>query len=126
VGLLAVTGQAWAQSSKHHTSKSANKTESYMVVEVKGEYRVISSSAMKDETKRLDEDYKKAIALWEDENQAGAQKPKPIKPKVIVKKRGFKTHEGADEYLRALKEKDQGEGKDGKDNPKSDGKKVEF
>jgi len=77
LGLLAVTGRAWAQSSSHTSShtKTKTKTESYMVVELGGQYKVISASTLKDEKKRVEEDNKKAIELWQDEVKAGSSRP---------------------------------------------------
>ncbi|MGA2064026.1 MAG: hypothetical protein ABSG86_03605 [Thermoguttaceae bacterium] len=114
LGLLAVTGRAWAQSSSHTSShtKTKTKTESYMVVELGGQYKVISASTLKDEKKRVEEDNKKAIELWQDEVKAGSKTEAPVKKKLIVKKAGFKTQKGADEYVQVLKEKDQEEGKE--------------
>jgi hypothetical protein len=130
MGLLAATGRAGAQSSSHH-SKSATKTESYMVVECGGEYKVIRTSSLKDEKKRVEDDYKKALDLWQDEIKAGSKSERPIKKIIVVKKGGFKTQKGADEYVATLKEKDQEEGKDSKEgkegtNPADKGKKVVF
>jgi hypothetical protein len=125
MGLLAVTGRAWAQ----RPAKSTSKTESYMVVEVGGEYKVIRTSALKDEKKRLEDDYKKAVDLWQDEIKAGSKSDRPVKKIILVKKGGFKTQKGADDYVAKLKEKDQEEGKDskeGKEDTNPAGKKVVF
>jgi hypothetical protein len=129
MGLLAVTGRAWAQSSRPAKSTSKTKTESYMVIEVGGEYRAIRTSALKDEKKRIEDDYKKALDLWQDEVKVDSKAKRPTKATVIVKKGGFKTQKGADEYLAKLKEEDQEAGKDSKEGKESTnpaGKKVVF
>ena len=137
MGLLAAGGTAWAQQTSHTTShtKTKTKTESYMVIEVGGEYRAIRTSALKDEKKRVETDYKKALDLWQDEVKVDSKAKKPAKLTVTVKKSGFKTQKGADEYLAKLKEEDQEAGKDSKDSKNTKegkestdpaGKKVVF
>jgi hypothetical protein len=97
-----------------------------MVIEVGGEYRAIRTSTLKDEKKRIEDDYKKALELWQDEVKVDSKAKRPTKKTIIVKKSGFKTQKGADECVQKLKEEDQEEGKDSKDGTNPAGKKVVF
>jgi hypothetical protein len=117
LGLLGVAQQARGQtSSKPHPSKtSSSKTQSFTVVQIGDEYKVINSSSLADEKKRVNDDNKKKRDEWEDERKADPSLKRPVTLVVKVIKSGFKTQKGADEFVVKLKEKDKEEGKDAKD-----------
>ena len=64
-------------------------------------YKVITTSQLKDEKKRIEEEYKKLIEEWEDKKQIDPQTPKPKKATIKTLKT-FQTQSVADEYRKKL------------------------
>jgi hypothetical protein len=64
-------------------------------------YKVIPSTQLRDETKRLDEEYKKRVEEWEDKKQTDPTIPKPVKARIKTLKT-FHTQNVADDYRKKL------------------------
>jgi hypothetical protein len=64
-------------------------------------YKVIPSTQLRDENKRIDEEYKKLMDEWADKKQTDPQTPKPVKAKIKTLKT-FHTQSIADEYRKKL------------------------
>lgn len=97
---------------KSHTASKAAAADSYLVIEVtddnkadnKVEYKVIPTSQLKDEKKRIETDYKQKVKEWQDLKKGGSDAPHPVKP--ILKKIGtpYQTQTGAQKIADKLKD----------------------
>jgi hypothetical protein len=144
VGLLGVARQAQGQSTTHKTPKTGKTVEAYTVVQIIGEnengrgapadpatqavpstYKVIRSSALKDEKKRIDDENKKAKDEFSDEVKINPSAKRPVTIKLTVVRAGFKTQKVADEYVAQLKEKEK-EKEEGKDATETGDTKAVF
>jgi hypothetical protein len=97
------------------------KTETYIVIQIKDdklEYKAITKTTLKDETKRITDDYNQRYKEWKDEVKSDPKAPRPKKP-IIKTMPGatFETQKGADDYAKKLQ--DEEDEKNGKktDNP---------
>jgi hypothetical protein len=96
---------AFAQSgSRAPRGSSANANDTYYVVQIGEEYKVVAKSRFKDEQKRLDDDYKKALKEWLDRRRIEPDAKRPVK--LIIKKIGtpFQTEKVAQEEAQKLKD----------------------
>ncbi|MGA2621883.1 MAG: hypothetical protein ABSF26_30140 [Thermoguttaceae bacterium] len=91
---------------KHTKTSNKSKVETYVVVKVGDDYKVLSTSSLAAEEKRIKEDNKKKQQEWEDTRRAdpSIERPVPVKLKRIES--GFKTQEGAQKYIEKLQEKE--------------------
>jgi hypothetical protein len=64
-------------------------------------YKVINSTQLKDEKRRLEEESKEQLLEWEDAKKIDPQTPKPSKKTIKILKT-FHTQKIADEYLQKL------------------------
>jgi hypothetical protein len=83
-------------------SKSNNTTPTYIILKVtdeKVDYRVIQTSAFKDESKRINEAYTLKLKEWHDEVKSNPKAPRPIKPLVKKLPTTFETQKGAQDYI---------------------------
>jgi hypothetical protein len=130
IGLLGVVQQAPGQTGSHShpskSSKSSAKTQSYMVIQIDSEYKVISSSSFNDEKKRLADDYKAKRGAWEDERKVNPDAKPPVQSAIKTIKTGFKTQKWADEYVAKLKEKEKEQGGDSKDSKTPAGNRPTY
>jgi hypothetical protein len=110
VGLLRLPTVAMAAT--HHATH--NKVDSYIVVQIndesKSEYKVVSSSQMKSEKKRIADEYKGRVKAWNDDRKTDPTIPKPVQATLKIMKDGFETQEGADRYKKKLEDDDAGNG----------------
>lgn len=86
---------AQAQRSKP-IGKSAN--ESYIVIKIGEEYKVITARSFSDEQKQLADKYKDDVKKWQDDIKTDPKTPKPIKQNALKMPKIFKTQEGANKY----------------------------
>ena len=83
--------------------KTTTKVETYAVIQIGEEIKVIPRSQLTSENKRVDEDYKRDMKAYKDAGK-GKDKveiPKPVKKKVVLKK-SCKNKDEADEYVKKL------------------------
>jgi hypothetical protein len=82
------------------------KEESYIVIQEGEDYKAITASSYNDEVKRLKDDYKQKMDLWQDDRKSDPTIPQP--KKIIPKKvmTGFKTQQGAKDYIDKLLDKE--------------------
>jgi hypothetical protein len=111
--LLAMSVPAAAQPrtprSTPRPSTSSNQT--YIVIQIGDDYKVIESSRLKDEEKDVKKKYQDEMKRWADEKKTD---PKAERPKKVTIKKyptTFKTQEGAQKYRDQLLEKNDKGGK---------------
>jgi hypothetical protein len=97
--LLAPSG-AYAQKGK----SKATAPETYMVVKIGDEYKVLGTTRLKDEEKRIKDEYNTKYKEWQDEKKSDPQAPRPVKPTIKKIKTGYLTQKVAQEYADKLKE----------------------
>jgi hypothetical protein len=122
VSMAVVIGIAWLAAADRacgQTRKPANKAKpTYAVCKIGEKYEVISSTEMKNKRKQITDQNKKAMDKYNDDLKADPKTPKPERVILKVLKSGFKTQEGAQDFLKAQQEKDEAGGDD-KDKSKS-------
>ena len=116
---LAAPSAAYAAGSP----KNANtpKNETYIVIKVGDEYKVIGTSHYKDEQKKATDDYTQKLKEWKDERKTDPNAPHPVK--AIIKRIGtpYETQKIAQEYADKLKK--EAEDKDSGDQTHKDNRK---
>jgi len=107
LGLFLSPLYAQRQSSRtrnRSTTTSSKSNDTYTVVQIGDDFRVINSSDLKEEKKRIEDDYKKLVKEWEDRKKIDPDAERPTKPIVKIKMSNFKTQTIANEYARQLQE----------------------
>jgi hypothetical protein len=86
------------------TRNNSTANETYLVVQIGDEYKVVPKSRLKDEQKRIEEDYKKAFKEWQDLRKIEPDAKRPVK--YIIKRIGtpFQTEKIAQEEVQRLKD----------------------
>jgi hypothetical protein len=106
---------SYAPSSHRSSSRSSSttKTDTWIIVKIGDDYKTIRQADLKQEEKRLKDDYTQKIKEWQDLKKSDPKAEKPVQ--VAIKRVGptFKTQKGADQYRQDLDEK---EGKGDKKN----------
>ena len=104
------------------TPKTSTKTETYAVIQIGEEIKVVPGSQLASEKKRVAEDYKREMKAYQDsKKEAGKGKdkveiPKPVQKKVKVLKSSCKNQKEAIEYReKLLQDKDEPKTKKARD-----------
>jgi hypothetical protein len=105
VSFLAPSAASAAPSPKRAATPAA---ETYMVVKIGDDYKVLGSAHLKDEEKRLKDDYAQKMKEWHDLKKTDPQAPAPQKLviKKIPKLNGYLTQTKAQEAADKLKEEE--------------------
>jgi hypothetical protein len=96
---------------KKDTKKEIKKVEMFAVVQIGEEFKAIPMSGLKDEKKRVEDDYKAAVKEWPEARKKDPKAPHPIKLTVKVLKQNIKGQEEADKYKQQLEEQAEKSGK---------------
>jgi hypothetical protein len=97
-----------SSSPSHHSSSTKSSSskphETYAVIQIGEEYKVISQSQISSEQKRVADKYTQDMKSWKDSKKKDkGEKPEKLTVKVL--KRSLRTQQDAQEYCDKLKEK---------------------
>ncbi len=119
VGLGLMSNEAQAAGGRPAAGgKTGKQDETYMVIQVGEEFRAIRTSSLKDEEKKVADDYKDAMKAWRDAKKSDPKAPRPAKLIVVKKKSNFETEEGAKKYIDTLQDDADKKGGKGKTDKK--------
>jgi hypothetical protein len=100
--------RAWAGGSRGN-SPGRDTNETYMVIRItddwkdpKYEYKVIATSALRDEEKRISDENDQRLIEWNDEKKNDPQTPRPTKISLKKLKTGYQIQRIAQEYADKL------------------------
>jgi hypothetical protein len=112
--LSALAADHHSSSSSPRPGKGASSNQTYVVVQIGEEYKVLDSSRINDEKKDLKKKYEEKMKEWQDLRKSDPKLERPVRLNLRIIKSGFKTQKGADEYRQTLEEKDTGKDKTAK------------
>jgi hypothetical protein len=127
LGMLALLGAAIASvlatpagSVAQAAAQKKPPAETWAVVQIGDDMKVISTSQIKSEQKKITDDYNAAMKKYKEDKKKDPDAEKPVKQKFKVLKRNCKTKEEAEDFLQ--KKQDEADQKAGqKDDSKKDG-----
>jgi len=98
--------QAFAQprSGGSRGSKTGTTNETYMVIQIGDEYKVVTATQYKEEEKKVKEDNDQRLTEWKDEIKNDPKVPRPQKVVIKKLKSGYKVQRIAQEYADKLKD----------------------
>jgi len=86
------------------SGKSGTTNETYMVIQIGDEYKVVTTTQYKDEEKKVREENEQKMTEWKDEIKNDPKAPRPQKVVIKKLKTGYKVQKIAQEYADKLKD----------------------
>jgi cell division protein FtsX len=107
-----------ANAQDRRSRSGSNNNETYLVIRVtdenkaenKVEYKVVSTSQLKTEEKRVKDDYAQKLKEWHDLIKIDPQTPRPVPPVIKKYPKIFGTQKIAQEYADKLKDEEANNG----------------
>jgi hypothetical protein len=100
--LFTATGWCGDSSRPARGSGKGAAQDTYQVMKIDDEYKVVTTKSIKDEKKRVTEEFSAKVKEWQDEKKTDPTLKRPTPPRVTVIVTKFNTQKGAQDYVDKL------------------------